>query len=189
MTFIKKMICSSGVWLPIARWRCCTRPENHLYLIASTLLLLSHTSWLISGSAILLPWNGGTGELNYLTSQLINYYNQMFPRYNGARGWLKWFSNPYQCHYFVLRGALKYSKWSVLRNCLGTTDLENSGYISMSKFCLFSVYGWTKALHLTWSTLELLMLSRIQDYKIDFRWNQCTALLSKVRLSIWKGLQ
>ncbi len=25
------------------------------------------------------------------------------------------------------------------------------------------------------------MLSRIQDFKTDFRWNQCTALLSKVR--------
>ena len=43
----------------------------------------------------------------------------LIPKVCSADHW--WSANPYTNQYFVLRGALKYFKWSALRTSLGTT--------------------------------------------------------------------
>jgi hypothetical protein len=44
---------------------------------------------------------------------------------SGPRDLLKWSANPHTNQYFVLRGALKYLKWSANLKSLGTNVLEH----------------------------------------------------------------
>ncbi len=44
----------------------------------------------------------------------------------GPRYELKWSAIPHKNQYFVLRGALKYFKWSAFQKSLGTTALEDT---------------------------------------------------------------
>jgi hypothetical protein len=55
--------------------------------------------------------------------------DQWFPKSalqttSGPRDLLKWSANPHANQYFVLRGALKYFKWSANQKSLGTTGID-----------------------------------------------------------------